>query len=435
MIKLAFRNARRNWRHSLSTVLSVASGFAAVALFDGFLRRVDEESSDGYTRRAMLGHVVVEKPGAATGFATDPWRFSLDAADQKFLEDFFAHDPAVRHSVRILNLGGMASMGRADSVFISYAYEVQSGVAVRGKRWAWNAVAGKPLHLVSGDAALLGRGLAHVFGCKELAPDAPLRKPEGGLVAAVRPFSCPSPDVTLTVTTEAAQVNVLRVPVAGFFDAGFRETDKRAVVLPLDTAQKLLDTDKVTFIGVQLGGEGDVPAFSARLRAAAASRGLAFDAVPWADHRRASFVKSSRKFLRVFRNVFLAIVAGLSMLSVANTMMRSIDERTREIGTLRSLGWRRPALRRLFAWEGFFLSVLACALGLAATLVIAAVLAAINIQFRAGALSEPMRLEVAVAPLAWAASAAVLTVLAGLTAWLCARRAARMEIAAALRHV
>ena len=120
--------------------------------------------------------------------------------------------------------------------------EAQTIPLFGGRRAVWARTGGR-YNIVPAVEALLALPQPEcriVIEAGELRPDAPLRKPEGGLVASVRPFSCPSPDVTLTVTTEAAQVNVLRVPVVGFFDAGFRETDKRAVVLPLDTAQKLL---------------------------------------------------------------------------------------------------------------------------------------------------------------------------------------------------
>jgi ABC-type antimicrobial peptide transport system permease subunit len=50
-------------------------------------------------------------------------------------------------------------------------------------------------------------------------------------------------------------------------------------------------------------------------------------------------------------------------------------------------------------------------------------------------LSVPIMLRVKYAPAAWAASALVLSALATATAWFCARKASRMVIADAMRHV
>jgi ABC-type antimicrobial peptide transport system permease subunit len=52
----------------------------------------------------------------------------------------------------------------------------------------------------------------------------------------------------------------------------------------------------------------------------------------------------------------LAVLAG--GLSMANTMLMSVFERTREIGVLRALGWRRGRVLRMILGEAFLLSVL-----------------------------------------------------------------------------
>src|SRR6188508_2086008 len=93
MTKLAWRNVIRNWRHSLATILAIASGFMAVSLFDGFIKELQARNSDGYMTRGMLGNVLVQKKGAQDNSSDDQWLYSMDAADQKFLEDFFAKDP------------------------------------------------------------------------------------------------------------------------------------------------------------------------------------------------------------------------------------------------------------------------------------------------------------------------------------------------------
>jgi len=52
----------------------------------------------------------------------------------------------------------------------------------------------------------------------------------------------------------------------------------------------------------------------------------------------------------------LAVLAG--GLSMANTMLMSVYERTREIGVLRALGWRRGRVLRMILGEAFLLSLL-----------------------------------------------------------------------------
>lgn len=65
---------------------------------------------------------------------------------------------------------------------------------------------------------------------------------------------------------------------------------------------------------------------------------------------------------------FIAIVAG--GLSVLNTMLMSVFERTREIGVLRALGWRRIVVLAMILRESVLLGVLGGAAGFAISLVL-----------------------------------------------------------------
>ena len=58
---------------------------------------------------------------------------------------------------------------------------------------------------------------------------------------------------------------------------------------------------------------------------------------------------------------FMAILVG--GLGVLNTMLMSVLERTREIGVLRALGWRRRAVLGLILKEALLLGLLGCVVG------------------------------------------------------------------------
>lgn len=98
-------------------------------------------------------------------------------------------------------------------------------------------------------------------------------------------------------------------------------------------------------------------------------------------------------------------------MSVLMTMMKSVSERTREIGTLRSLGFLRRHIVGLFALNGA------------------------GITYKAGVLSESIPLVVGVSPRAYVFGFVFLTGVAIAAALLPARRAARMGIPEALGHV
>jgi putative ABC transport system permease protein len=435
MSRLAWRNVIRNWRHSLATILAIASGFMAVSLFDGFLTELHERNVDGFTARGMLGNVVVQKEGANESTMEDQWRYSITKEEQDFLEAFLKNDPDFLRRVRFLYMVGMVNAGPYNTVFSSYAVDVKEGGEVRGKRWYWYTTAGEPLDQVREPSASIGMGLGHLIDCESTYQGPSFLLEDGNYVAEKRPFVCKHPRVTLSATTEAAQVNAIDLPVSGLFDAGFRELDKRAVRIDLAQAQRLLDTDKISMVTVQLNHPDRRAAFMARLKQAIAAKGYKLQVDRWEDHPMTSYVMGGLQILHVFRNLFMTIVVLIGVMSVANTMMKSVNERIREIGTLRSIGFLRRHLVWMFSVEGAFLSLVACGVGLVATIVITFAIDHMGITYKAGILSLPINLKVRYSVTAWIVSATVLAVLATSTAWFCSRRASRMVVADAMRHV
>ena len=75
-IKLALRSLMRNRRRSLVTLLSIALGFAAIALFAGYTHNV----YDGLARQSihgeMIGHLTLSKRGMSKEGKLNPEKYS-----------------------------------------------------------------------------------------------------------------------------------------------------------------------------------------------------------------------------------------------------------------------------------------------------------------------------------------------------------------------
>lgn len=432
---LGWKNIGLNWRHSMATMTAIMGGFAAVSLFDGFVRELEWQSYDAYVLRGMLGHIVAEKKDAREKMNEDPWGYSLNRQDQDFLFRFLQdHQDQVLVINRFLQLNGIASNGKNSSVFMGIGYDVLQGTAMRGERWRWDVVAGKPLYAADGNSVIVGIGLAKFLGCEYDRTDR-IYSPKGGLIPVERAFSCPKPQLQLAVTTEALQVNALNLNVAGLIDMQLRELNDRYVQAPMGIVQNILDTEKVTRFGILLKDESLLPSFASDLQASANQHNLLIDVYPWIEHPVAKVVKSGMEVLSVFRNLFLCVVVIVAVMSVANTMMKSINERVRELATLRSFGFRRFDILTLLSVEGLLIGLLACLGGLCLTWIIGWILSQSGITYRAGMLSTPMPLAVREAPVIWLTTTLLLTGVSTLTAFACAWKTARMGIADALRHV
>ncbi|HAZ11192.1 MAG: hypothetical protein A2X86_08530 [Bdellovibrionales bacterium GWA2_49_15] len=435
MLTLAFRNVVLNWRHSLATMLAIAAGFSAVSLFDGFINEMNKEMTDRYINRGMLGHVVIEKSGWNNRTIDDPWAYTLSAPEQNFIKSFLEKNNRVSASVRFLSFMGLVSNGRISTVFAALGYDIQDGLKFRGERWEWDAVAGKPLYAFDGPIVLLGSGLARHLDC-DLPEDSEIvYNSDGSLVAEERPFSCQNPNVQLSVTTEHVQVNAANLRVGGMVDIQLREYNDRFVVMPMATAQQLVDTDRVSRMSVLLKKNDDIWPFISEFKAEAKKENMDLDAIRWLDHGIAATSKGGMEILSTFRNLFLSVVAIIAAMSVANTMMKSINERIREIGTLRSIGFRREDIILMFSAEGLFIGAFSCIAGFIVTVILGLLISNAGISFKAGILSAALPVRVSLAFSTWISSIFVLCLITLGVSWLVSRKAARTVIAETLRYV
>jgi putative ABC transport system permease protein len=386
---LALKNLVQNWRHSLATMLAILGGFAAVSLFDGFLQSIKEFNEEHFVNKGMVGHVIVEKVGAAEHLFEDVWRYSISHDEQEKLSKLIDTDPRVAESMPYLVMSGLISNGESSTIFIGAGYDEIRGEKIRGPKWAWNVIAGKTLSSSPpGGGLMLGMGLAVRMGC-EYNPEG-ATAPDGTYPAVVRPLKCPGQGLQLSVTTEHAQVNALTVPVVGVTDFQLREFNDKVISAPLTTVQSLLDTDRITREIVLLKNSALIPSFIHDLSARAHDEGLDLEATKWIDHPVAAVSKGGLEVMGVFRGLFLAVVAMIAAMSVANSMMKSVNERIREIGTMRSFGFRRLDIILLFSFEGLFLGLASCVGGILVTVILGYLLSHSGISFKAGVLSTPI---------------------------------------------
>jgi putative ABC transport system permease protein len=66
---------------------------------------------------------------------------------------------------------------------------------------------------------------------------------------------------------------------------------------------------------------------------------------------------------RVVGGILHAVLGTIAALGILNTFLMSVFERTREIGTIRAVGWRRSRVVALFLLEGLFLGIAGAVLG------------------------------------------------------------------------
>jgi putative ABC transport system permease protein len=258
---------------------------------------------------------------------------------------------------------------------------------------------------------------------------------DGGYKPELRPFECKSNSVQLSVTTDAGQLNALDLDVSGLVDAGYLDIDRKFIWMSIQDAQTLLHTERITYETLLIKHPYDIPKISAEFHDEIEARHPELRIMPWQENVRAGdLYKKTMALLTVFRNFVVIVIISISTLSVLNTMTKSLSERTREIGTLLSLGFRKSHIRWIFISESIFLGLLGIILGFIGTELSTVVINHAGIFYKAGLLSEPVPFRIKLAWFTIFISAFGLMALAACaTTWACAR-VLRRRIIECLHH-
>ncbi len=459
-LSLALRNLQRNRRRSLTTLVAMVIGAVTILVFGGYSRDITYGLQTGFVLRG--GHLQVQRKDYFLYGSGNPAAYGI--ADYQRVIDVIAHDPVLAPMTTVvtptISLGGIAGNFAAG---VSRTI-LGSGVVVadRIRMRQWNDY-GLPLRLppfaLNGtpeDAAVIGNGVARVLElCAPLAvADCPKHeKPEVATGAAApadiselaalesRPKSAGG-DVRIELL--AANVhgapNVASLHVVKAEKQGFKEIDDMFVGMHLAQAQRLLygnEKPQATAVVLQLVHTSQIPAAKERLATLLATT-LKGEPLEVQDFERLNpfYGQAVGMFAAIF-GFMAALIGAIVLFTVGNTMSMAVMERTTEIGTLRAMGLRRSGIRSLFMCEGLLLGAIGAVLGVVAALGVAWLINHAGLTWLPPGQVDAVPLTVRV----WGETRMMLetgvglALVAVLSAWWPARRAGRMVIVEALRHV
>ncbi len=157
---------------------------------------------------------------------------------------------------------------------------------------------------------------------------------------------------------DAVEIDLKKFRVVGVYETGNLLEDGGAL-LPLRTLQKLKSrSSELTVILVRVGEGFSVEEVMARVEREYAGSLITLRSAEEfnKNYQSLSLVRAGSWLISL-----LALVIG--GIGVMNTMIMSVFERTREIGILRAVGWRRGRVLQMILGESLSLGVLAACVG------------------------------------------------------------------------
>ncbi|HEU0202576.1 MAG TPA: FtsX-like permease family protein [Burkholderiaceae bacterium] len=464
LLELAWRNVLRNRRRTALTLAAVGVGAIAIVLLGGYVSAVVKAVQTDTVRQ--MGHLQIMAPGYLDFGRGNAARFAIQ--DYERLAQRLKNDaelaPLLAVVTPLLQVQGVAGHFASGN---SSNFAGSGWVpADRRTMLAWDGYAlGFPpsatrLRDDRPFDGVIGVGLAQLLdlcGALEIrkcakapaalaqAPaDAPVMSADlGELVAQTRVDAKPAADgevaIELLAASSGGAPNVVRMNVARAEQQGIRDLDLMYVSLPLALAQRLAfgqAAPGVSALVVQVKETASLPQAKARIETILRETGSTLDV-----HDFTVVSPTYNQIVALFSTMFrfVAILMGVvTLFSITNTVNMAVGERVTEIGTLRSIGLKRRHIRRMFVLEGGLIGLLGAALGMVLGLVIA------DYGINAAGLSwtppgrsapVPIGIDISGGLEIGVATVVVLTVIACFSSWWPARRAARLEIVEALRHV
>lgn len=391
----------------------------------------------GFTNRAMYGHVVIENPEVnTTEGKTQGEELYLTANEQSEIENFLTEKKEkIITRVRFLPVTGTVTNGRNSFIFIAMGYDLEQGAVMRKPFWEWEVLYGQPLHQAQQpQGVVLGQALAFLLGC-EPNPKVTGMVQNQGYEPGLRPFKCERDSIQVTATTVTGQLNALDMSVVGIIDGGYKDIDEKLMKTSIESVQSLLNTDKVKFFTVLLKKTRHVKAFIEDYNQYAKEKKLHSRATFWKEHPVADLYNKTQSLLGIFQIFIVSVTLTISGLSVLNTVVKSVKERTREIGTLRSLGYSPREVGAIFTMESFYLSMLGVGFGVVLAISFTVFVNQAKILYRAGLLSEPVIFQIAYDFKAYAACTLLLALLAVVTSFFAVQSTLRKSVAANLANL
>ena len=330
---LAFRNIFRNRRRTLMTLCMVGGGVTGLLLAGGYFAFMTHGLREN-TINNGLGHIQIF---TAEHFKRDETRVLDTGIDNwRQVAATVTTGGHVRGVAPRIEFYGMVSNGVKAVGFMGNAVDP---VAENSLGFVSRVETGRDLDSRPGGEveALIGKGLAKSMGV--------------GI----------GDGLTVLAMTADGALNGVDVQIVGITNSGVAELDARSMRITLKSAQRLLQSDRVTNLVIGLDNTDNTDKVAAELTPRLKGLPQQMELKKWID--LATYYKQVNT---MFNGIFLfmgVIVFFMVLMSSVNTLLMSMFERTREIGTMLAMGTPRAWIVALFMLEATLLGATGAVVG------------------------------------------------------------------------
>lgn len=436
MVRLAFKNLRRNRRRNAATGIAIALGFAGLILLEAYYNRAFNFLRVFTLYPGYGGHVAIMKHDFLDKGSSDAKKYSIDRQMQERIDKTLADvKDEIAFSTWVLKGEGLIGNGCRSIPFLAFGVDpglddfVQRNEEVL--HWAPEAA-----HFEEGSSfsrfpdsvgpLALSKGLARLLGKRKLL--APGEKLSEEIVipdCTAKNFALDS-NVQLLATTWAGFTNVVDGEVVYRFSTGFAETENSFLRLPLQRLQKLYDTDYVSQKLIWVKDATRIKKILAVLRSATVD--LPLDYFTWDDAAYNPYLMGTLSFLGTMLFFIGMVLLLIVAFSIVNAVTITLLERYQETGMMRSFGFSQQEIRRLYLVETLLLTTISVVCGAVLVSLVIIVVNRAGIQFSPPGISGGIKLKLIPDPFLVMMSVLLIYLVAFLATLIATARAAKIKI-------
>jgi len=411
-ISLALRNLLRNARRSITTIAAVALGYAATNIFAGFAGYMFASIQEAHIYEQINGHIQIWKKGARDYGGSDPAAYLISADEFENIKTIAAEDERIDLAAGMLEVTGNLDYDGNLGYFVGQAMVPSERETIFSRSTALKSADGPNQ---TGTAVTDN----NPFGISVAPGMAENLKLELGA------------SVILMAPTIHGQMNAMDAEIVQIKDVAAEALNNYYTFMPIELGQTLYDTDGVSSVRVLLKNDDDTDAVVASIQSVLPES--EWEVIPWYKVSRL-YLKTKRMFDIIFGLVFV-IISAIVIMAVLNTIGMAVVERTREIGTLRAIGLKRPGVVRLFGIESAFLGIIGALTGLLVTVGFSLLIATIKPTWAPPVTAREIVWEIHILPEYLLLTFVLLVIFTSLAAIAPATRAAKQSIVNSLGHV
>ncbi len=360
--QIAYRNIFRNFRRSMALCMAMAFTVCGLTMLGGYIVRTEDLLRVIAVYFTQNGHISIYKKEGSKKFNLSPKKFQLTAKELQELNYILsAPDIAfnIKYSGELLNGFGVLSKDHRSFPFLAVGVGrgLNEKIAKEEKVQKWMDELGfSGLSLGFSQNKNVGNDNSHISVTKTLAELI-------GLEFPLQNNSFEKREVQLGGRNVFGDLNAVNASVEHIHTTGISLQEDTSILVPIELLRELMSFEGARNISIFLKDDQLLQKNLDWLNQYFLSKSLHFEALPFYHEDIGEFYIGSMGFMSVLTFFFVVMIYAAGLLSLINTLSMNIIERTKEIGTLRSIGYKKEIIAKIFMKETLIIALFSLIVG------------------------------------------------------------------------